>query len=166
MLGRLGNFDKKESFSKGVDSSTQKLDPDLDQSYDGPPPCESELGYAAPLKRSVPIPCGSNTQDFDANPFSVRGSCLKPSTSRRHDKKQDLTENVKRHASRCEAAHQFRQRRRASMTNRSPDGNRLWSFDNGSVRMNLDISDGGTRCRSSTTCSYRLSHAIVSTTVS
>lgn len=31
------------------------------------------------LKRSVPIPCGSNTQDFDTNPFSVRGSCLKPS---------------------------------------------------------------------------------------
>jgi len=57
------------------------------------------------LKGSVPIPCGSNTQDFDANPFSVRGSCLKPSTSRRHDKKQDLKENVKRHASRCEAAH-------------------------------------------------------------
>jgi hypothetical protein len=57
------------------------------------------------LKRSVPITCGSNTQDFDANPFSVRGSCLKPSTSRRHDKKQDLKENVKRHASRCEAAH-------------------------------------------------------------
>lgn len=31
------------------------------------------------LKRSVPIPCGSNTQDFDTTLFSVRGSCLKPS---------------------------------------------------------------------------------------
>jgi hypothetical protein len=50
MLGRLGNFDKKESFSKGVDSSTQKLDPDLDASCDGPTPCESELGYAAHAK--------------------------------------------------------------------------------------------------------------------
>lgn len=48
--GRLGNFDKKESFSKGVDSSTKMLDPDLDASCDGPTPCESELGYAAHAK--------------------------------------------------------------------------------------------------------------------
>jgi hypothetical protein len=77
--GRLGNFDKKESFSKGVGSSTKMLDPDLNASCDGQTPCESELGHAAHAKRSVPIPCGSNTQDFDANPFSVSGSCLKPS---------------------------------------------------------------------------------------
>jgi hypothetical protein len=37
------------------------------------------LGMRHTLKRSVTIPCGSNTQDFDMNPFSVRGSCLKPS---------------------------------------------------------------------------------------
>ena len=48
--GRLGNFDKKESFSKGVDSSTKKLDPDLNAPCDGSTPCESELGYAAHAK--------------------------------------------------------------------------------------------------------------------
>src|SRR5579862_862665 len=48
--GRLGNLDEKESFSKGVDSSTKKLDPDLDASCDGLTPCESELGYAAHAK--------------------------------------------------------------------------------------------------------------------
>lgn len=56
------------------------------------------------LKRSVPIPCGSNTQDFDANPFSVRGSCLKPSHQPQMNKRTNSIKTVKRHASRCEAA--------------------------------------------------------------
>ena len=47
------------------------------------------------LKRSVPIPCGSNTQDFDANPFSVRGSCLKPSHQPQMNKRTNSIKTVK-----------------------------------------------------------------------
>src|SRR5271167_1597385 len=54
------------------------------------------------LKRSVPIPCGSNTQDFDTNPFSVRGSCLKP--SHQPQMNDSFIKNVKRHASRLRSS--------------------------------------------------------------
>jgi hypothetical protein len=55
------------------------------------------------LKRSVPIPCGSNTQDFDANAFSVRGSCLKP--FHQPQMNDNFIKTVKRHASRLRSSH-------------------------------------------------------------
>ena len=55
------------------------------------------------LKRSVPIPCGSNTQDFDTSPFSVRGSCLKPSHQPQMMRTNSI-KTVKRNASRLRSS--------------------------------------------------------------